>query len=170
MEYIKYQYSCTKQDNSSVGLTYSSGLVNVTLGPGRRPAEGGASVVLEVRHLTLVTPEVLLGLGAHPPHPLDPDEVVVPQTDHAAGAGPGGGQAQSAIVSCHQLRMRGDAWGWALVTGGRGVTGAVVGGGLQLDAAQTQPRVDTGARQHRVYKRESWIDGTMKFWGYILMR
>ena len=132
-----------------IGLTYSSGLVNVTLCPGRSPAERGARVVLEVRHLALVSPEVLLGLGAHPPHPLDPDEVVVPETDHAAGAGAGGGEAQGAVVGCHQLRMR-SAGDRALVPGGRGVARAVVGGGLQLDAAQTQPRVDAGARQHRV--------------------
>ena len=140
-----------------VCLTYCSGLVYVTLGPGRR--EGGARVVLEVRHLGLVPPQLLLGLGAHPPHPLDPDEVVVPQTDRA-GAGAGGGEAQGAVVGRHQLRMRGDAGVRTLVPGGRGVAGAVVGGGLQLDAAQTQPGVHARTRQHRVLK-----DGEIRAFG-----
>ena len=56
--------------------------------------------------------------------------------------------AQAAVVGGDELRMR--AGSRPLLSGGRGVAGAVVGGGLQLDAAQTQPRVDTGAGQHRV--------------------
>ena len=107
-------------------LTYGGCLLDVCLSPAAS-LQGGPSVVLQLRHGARLLPQLLLGLGAHPAHPLHPDDGVVRQADgHVGGAG-GPGQGE----------------GGEVVRAGRGVAGAVIGRGLQLDVVETQAGAQT---------------------------